>query len=63
MKDELRDISVKIAELIELKGIMDVEVIDDEGILKVLEIDARIPSQTPTVVYHSTGVNLLEELF
>lgn len=63
LKNQLRDIAVKIAELIELKGIMDVEVIDDDGVLKVLEIDARIPSQTPTVVYHSTGVNLLEELF
>ncbi|MDR0354424.1 MAG: 3-methylornithine--L-lysine ligase PylC, partial [Deltaproteobacteria bacterium] len=27
-----------------------------------LEIDARFPSQTPTAVYWSTGVNLLVEL-
>ncbi len=39
-----------------------VEVIDDHGEFKVLEIDARLPSQTPTVVYHTTGVNFVEEL-
>jgi pyrrolysine biosynthesis protein PylC len=59
---DFRKIAVKLAELVKLKGIMDVEVIDDHGEFKVLEIDARIPSQTPTVVYHTTGVNLVEEL-
>ena len=38
------------------------EVILHRGELKVLEIDARLPSQTPTVVFHSTGVNLVEVL-
>jgi pyrrolysine biosynthesis protein PylC len=28
----------------------------------MLEIDARFPSQTPMAVYHSTGINLVEEL-
>jgi len=51
-----------LAELVGLNGIMDVEVIDHGGALKVLEIDARIPSQTPMAVYHCTGVNLLSEL-
>ncbi|HVI41744.1 MAG TPA: hypothetical protein VM577_13920, partial [Anaerovoracaceae bacterium] len=64
--DEQREgfglIAVKLAELVKLKGIMDVEVIDDHGEFKVLEIDARIPSQTPTVVYHTSGVNFVEEL-
>ena len=59
---QFRRIGERLGELVGLKGIMDVEVIDDEGILKVLEIDARIPSQTPLAVYYSTGVNLLEEL-
>ena len=59
---EFRRMGKKLGELVGLKGIMDVEVIDDEGVLKVLEIDARIPSQTPLAVYYSTGVNLLEEL-
>lgn len=56
------DMTYKIAETIGLYGIMDLEVIDDGGVFKILEIDARIPSQTPTAVFHSTGVNLLAEL-
>jgi pyrrolysine biosynthesis protein PylC len=57
-----RQTALRLAELVKLRGIMDVEVIDDRGVFKVLEIDARIPSQTPTVVYHSAGVNFVEEL-
>lgn len=56
------DMAVKLAELVHLSGIMDVEVIEHNGVLKALEIDARFPSQTPIAVYHSTGVNLLLEL-
>ena len=37
---------------------MDIEVIVHEGALKVLEIDARLPSQTPTVVLHASGMNM-----
>ncbi|MCP4219979.1 MAG: 3-methylornithine--L-lysine ligase PylC [bacterium] len=55
-----RAVAVKIAEAIKLRGLMDVEAIHHEGRLKILEIDARLPSQTPTVVYHSTGCNILE---
>ena len=61
-KEEFSQIAIKLAELVNLHGIMDVEVIDHNGTLKVLEIDARIPSQTPMAVYHSSGVNLLAEL-
>ena len=56
---EFEKISLQIAEAVQLKGLMDVEVILHNGQLKVLEIDARLPSQTPTVVYHSTGINML----
>jgi 3-methylornithine--L-lysine ligase len=63
MRRDFSEIAIKLATLLELKGIMDVEVIEHKGELKVLEIDARIPSQTPTVVYHSSGINLIEELF
>ena len=56
------NLAIEIAELIQLKGIMDVEAICHDGTLKVLEIDARLPSQTPTAVLHSTGVNFLSEL-
>ncbi len=57
---QFSDIAIAIAKEISLNGIMDVEVILHQGQLKVLEIDARFPSQTPTVVYHSTGINMLE---
>lgn len=63
IKDELRSIAVRLAQAVKLNGIMDVEVILSNGIPKVLEIDARIPSQTPTVVYQSTGINFIEELW
>jgi pyrrolysine biosynthesis protein PylC len=51
-----------IAEEIKLKGIMDVEVILHDNQLKLLEIDARLPSQTPMAVYWSTGVNIVRVL-
>jgi len=54
--------AVTLAEAIGLSGIMDVEAILHQGQLKVLEIDARFPSQTPIAVYHSTGINMVERL-
>ena len=63
---EFERMSVIIAEALSLKGLADVEVILDGDVLKLLEIDARLPSQTPTAVYWSTGVNLVKiwgELF
>ena len=59
---EFERLSVSIAEELKLKGLMDIEVILHNNTLKVLEIDARLPSQTPTVVYWSTGLNMLELL-
>ena len=61
-QNQFASIAVKIASAINLQGIMDVEVILHDHQLKVLEIDARLPSQTPTAVYHSCGVNMLELL-
>jgi pyrrolysine biosynthesis protein PylC len=63
LNEEFGRLSRKIAEALNLHGIMDVEVILHQGKLKVLEIDARLPSQTPTVVYKSTGINMVELLF
>lgn len=60
-KKAFEDMAFKIAGIIGLNGIMDLEVIDDKGVFRILEIDARIPSQTPTAVLHSTGINLLAE--
>lgn len=52
---------IRIAESIKLHGLMDVEVILHDGILKLLEIDARLPSQTPAVVFWSTGFNIVQQ--
>ena len=46
----LDDAGVRIAEGLGLNGLMDVEVMVRDGQPKVLEIDARLPSQTPTAV-------------
>lgn len=51
-----------MAEALNLKGIMDVEAIYSKKGLKVLEIDARIPSQTPAAIVNATGVNLIKHL-
>lgn len=55
-------IGAEIAKAIGLDALMDVEAIVHDGVIKVLEIDARFPSQTPAAIYHATGVNLLERL-
>lgn len=57
--EEFREISYQLASNLNLKGIMDVEAIASPSGIRVIEIDARFPSQTPTVVYHSSGINLL----
>jgi len=59
---QIKEIALTIAKGLRLTGIMDVEVIIDQGVPKVLEIDARLPSQTPTAVYESTGINMLQLL-
>ena len=51
--------ALELAEAIQLTGIMDLEVINHDGELKLLEIDARLPSQTPMTVLASTGINMV----
>ena len=60
--NQFTEIAVAIAEKIKLFGIMDVEVILHQNRLKLLEIDARLPSQTPIAVYWSTGINMVKLL-
>lgn len=55
-------IGTDIADNIGLRALMDVEAIYTKKGLRVLEIDARIPSQTPAAIQAATGINLLEEL-
>ena len=62
LKEEFKQIGLGLAHSLNLNGIMDIETILHQGQLKVLEIDARLPSQTPIAVYHSTGMNMLEIL-
>lgn len=59
---QVKEMALTIAGGLNLTGIMDVEVIVSGGDIRVLEIDARLPSQTPTAVYESTGVNMVELL-
>lgn len=62
-KKKMQELAIEIAEAIGLKGIMDLEVIDHHGQIKILEIDARLPSQTSIVVYHASGMNYIKELY
>ncbi len=57
-----RKIGTDVADAIGLNALMDVEAILTKKGLRVLEIDARIPSQTPMAVEAATGLNILEEL-
>ncbi len=59
---ELDRLAVLLAQAVHLDGIMDLEVVLHEGQFKVLEIDARFPSQTPLAVNAATGCNMLELL-
>ncbi len=63
LENRFHEIAVSVAAAIHLKGIMDVEVILHKDELKILEIDARLPSQTPTAVLKSAGINMLELLY
>ncbi len=62
LQERFRAIAQTLAASLKLRGIMDVEVVLHDGELKVLEIDARFPSQTPAAVYWSSGINLLDAL-
>ena len=52
----------RLAHGLGLEGLMDVEVMLRGLEPKVIEIDARLPSQTPTAVYHCCGVNMVQVL-
>ena len=62
LRAEFEKIGLSLAKNLNLNGIMDLETILHQGHLNVLEIDARLPSQTPIAVYHATGINMLEIL-
>ena len=59
---EMGELAERISKHMGLKALMDLEAISTPKGLRVLEIDARIPSQTPAAVLAATGMNMLEEL-
>ncbi|MDR1657501.1 MAG: 3-methylornithine--L-lysine ligase PylC [Deltaproteobacteria bacterium] len=59
---EFGNMACQLAKELGLTGLMDLEAVDCQGEFKLLEIDARFPSQTPTAIFFSTGINLLEEM-
>ncbi len=59
---QFREIAHTLAKKLGIRGIMDVEAIASKSGPMIIEIDARFPSQTPIVVYHSSGINLVELL-
>ena len=61
-EEQFIKIGKELGEGLGLNALMDVEAIFTKKGLRVLEIDARIPSQTPACICAATGINLLEEL-
>jgi len=59
LQRRFNEIGEEIAKGLRLNGLTDVQAISREGVPKVNEINARLPSQTPTVVCHSSGVNMI----
>ncbi len=63
IKTKFIDTGLKIAKYLNLNGLTDVQsIVTTSNLLKTNEINARLPSQTPTVVFHSTGINIVEEI-
>ncbi len=62
VRERFEEITKSLCRSLDLTGIMDVEVIVHQDRILVLEIDARLPSQTPTTVYLSSGINIVELL-
>ncbi len=62
LQEEFKALAIRLADQLNLEGVMDVEVVLNQDQLYVLEIDARFPSQTPIAVFHSSGVNLAATL-
>ncbi len=59
---QMFEIAEKLDSALHCEGIFDIEVISHGGVLKILEIDARLPSQTPVSVYHASGFNMVKWL-
>ncbi len=54
--------ALSLAEKLQLTGIFGVEALKVDDGLKIMEINAIFPSQTPIAVFYSTGINIVVEL-
>ncbi|MDR2866579.1 MAG: ATP-grasp domain-containing protein [Methanomassiliicoccaceae archaeon] len=62
MDKEFRDAVCKLAESIDLKALMEVKAVGTENELKVVELNACLPTETPTAVLAATGINMLSKM-
>ena len=62
VQERMNAIGMKIASTLRLNGLTDVQALLRRSTPIVNEINARLPSQTPSVVYHSTKINMAELL-
>jgi len=62
VEKKMNEIGKRIATALGLHGLTDVQALLDDSNPKINEINARLPSQTPSVVYHSARINMAELL-
>jgi pyrrolysine biosynthesis protein PylC len=62
VEERMKRIGNEIASNLRLNGLVDVQALLRGGTPRVNDINARLPSQTPSVVYHSTKTNMVELL-
>lgn len=61
-KKQFEGIAKTLCDALNTKYIFDIEVISHNEKIKLIEIDARFPSQTPIAVFHSYGINYVKLL-
>lgn len=62
VKEKVIALGERLVEGLNLTGLTDIQPVLQGEEVKVIEANARLPSQTPTVVYQSTGLNMVELL-
>ena len=62
MNERMKRIGLQVASKLRLNGLTDVQALVKKCTPVVNELNARLPSQTPTVVFHSTKTNIVELL-
>jgi len=62
VNERMKRIGIQVASKLRLNGLTDVQALVKKSTPVVNEMNARLPSQTPTVVFHSTKINMVELL-